>query len=83
MPGDATGGYDWGGLALVTAALGLVMGGRWPSGLQGPDSVLPWLLISGGVAALVPFVRYERGHPAPPMIDVRLLRPPAVSGRCS
>jgi len=72
VPGDATGGYDWGGLALVTGAIGLVMGGLVAVRVQGPDSVLPWLLILAGAAAFVPFVRYEQGHPAP-MIDVRLL----------
>jgi MFS family permease len=72
MSGDATGGYDWGGLALVTLAIGLVMGGLVAVRVQGPDSVLPWLLILAGLAAFVPFVRYEQAHPAP-MIDVRLL----------
>ena len=71
-PGDATGGYDWTGLALVTVALGLVMGGLVAIRVQGPGSVLPWLLVLAGLAALVPFVRFEQGHPAP-MIDVRLM----------
>ena len=72
VPGDATGGYDWTGLALVTVAIGLVMGGLVAIRVQGPDSPLPWVLIAIGVAAFVPFVRYEQGHPAP-MIDVKLL----------
>jgi MFS family permease len=72
VPGDATGGYDWGGLALVTAAIGLVMGGLVAIRVQSPGSVLPWLLILLGIATFVPFVRYERAHPAP-MIDVRLM----------
>ena len=72
VPGDATGGYDWGGLALVTGAIGLVMGGLVAVRVQGPDTVLPWLLIVAGIAAFAPFVRYEQGHPAP-MIDVNLL----------
>lgn len=74
-PGDATGGYDWGGLALVSVALGLVMGGLIAVRLQGPGAGLPWLLILLGALAFVPFVRYERTHPAP-MIDVRLLATP-------
>jgi MFS family permease len=45
-PGEATGGYDWGGLALVTVAIGLVMGGLVAIRVQGPGSVLPWLLIA-------------------------------------
>src|SRR3712207_3513894 len=42
-PGEATGGYDWGGLALVTVALGLVMGGLIAIRVQGYDAVMPWL----------------------------------------
>ena len=72
VPGDGTGGYDWGGLALVTLAIGLVMGGLVAIRVQGPDSVLPWILILLGLGAFVPFVRYEQAHPAP-MIDVRLM----------
>ena len=72
VPGDATGGYDWGGLARVTAAIGLVMGGLVAVRVIGPDSVVPWLLIAAGIAAFVPFVRYEQAQEAP-MIDVNLL----------
>jgi MFS family permease len=75
-PGEGTGGgYDWGGLALVSVAIGLVMGGLIAIRLQGPDSLLPWALILLGLAALVPFARYEAGHPEP-MVDVRLLATP-------
>jgi MFS family permease len=72
-PGDATGGYDWVGLGLITAALGLVMSGLVAIRVQGPGSLLAWLLILAGLAVLVPFARYEAGHPEP-MVDVRLLR---------
>ncbi len=75
MPGVARGGYDWGGLALITAALGLVMGGLIAIRVQGPDSVLAWALVLAGLAALVPFARYEAAHPEP-MVDVRLLATP-------
>ena len=71
-PGVATGGYDWGGLALITIVLGFVMGGLIAIRLQGPASVLPWALILLGLVVLVPFARYEAAHPEP-MIDVRLL----------
>jgi Na+/melibiose symporter-like transporter len=74
-PGVATGGYDWGGLVLITLALGLVMGGLIAIRVQGPDSVLAWLLVLLGVAALVPFALYEAAHPDP-MVDVRLLATP-------
>lgn len=74
-PGEATGGYDWGGLALVTGALGLVMGGLIAIRVQGPDSLLAWGLVVLGVVAFVPFVRYEAAHPEP-MVDVRLLATP-------
>lgn len=74
-PGEATGGYDWGGLALVTGALGLVMGGLVAIRVQGPDSLLAWGLVLLGVVAFVPFVRYEAAHPEP-MVDVRLMATP-------
>ncbi|WP_230486929.1 MFS transporter [Nocardioides anomalus] len=73
--GQATGGYDWGGLALVTAAIGLVMGGLICIRVQGPDSVLAWLLVLAGLVALVPFARYEAAQ-SEPMVDVRLLATP-------
>jgi MFS family permease len=75
VPGEASGGYDWGGLGLVTVAIGVVMGGLVAVRVMGPGSPVPWVLIALGVAAFVPFVRYEQGHPAP-MIDVRLLTAP-------
>jgi MFS family permease len=74
-PGEATGGYDWAGLALITVVLGLVMAGLVAIRVQGPGSVLPWALVALGLLALVPFVRYEAGHPEP-MVDVRLLATP-------
>jgi hypothetical protein len=74
-PGGATGGYDWGGLGLVTLALGLVMGGLIVVRVQGPDSVPAWGLVALGLAAFVPFARYEAARPDP-MVDVRLLAAP-------
>lgn len=71
-PGDATGGIDWTGLALVTLALGLVMAGLVAIRLQGADSLLAWALVLAGLLALVPFWRYEAGHPDP-LVDVHLL----------
>lgn len=72
VPGESTGGFDLRGLGLVTAVLLLVMGGLVAVRLQGPASVLPWLLVLAGLAVLVPFVRLER-RLADPMVDVRLL----------
>ncbi|XAS75417.1 MFS transporter [Dermatophilaceae bacterium Sec6.4] len=74
-PGEATGGIDWTGLALITGSLGLVMAGLVVIRLRGPESWLAWLLVAAGVASLVPFVRYELGR-AEPLVDVRLLRDP-------
>jgi hypothetical protein len=74
-PGVSSGGIDWVGLGLVTAALGLVMGGLIALRLDGPGSILPWALILAGLATLVPFVRYENAH-AEPLVDVRLLASP-------
>jgi MFS family permease len=74
-PDASTGGLDVTGLGLVTLVLGLVMAGLIAVRLQGPGSPLAWALIVLGVAALVPFVRYEAGHPDP-IIDVRLFAQP-------
>jgi hypothetical protein len=75
QPGTAQGGIDTTGLALVTVAIGLVMGGLIAVRLQGVGSPAAWALVVLGVAALVPFVRYEAGHPEP-LVDVRLLASP-------
>jgi MFS family permease len=75
VPGDGAGGFDWTGLALVTAALGLVMAGLVVVRLDGPGSVPAWLLILAGVATFVPFGRHEAARPDP-IVDVRLLRSP-------
>lgn len=74
-PAVSEGGIDATGLALVTAALGLVMAGLIAIRLQGPGSVLAWGLIVLGVAAMVPFVRYEARH-HDPIVDVRLFAQP-------
>ncbi len=74
-PGDSTGGIDWAGLGLVTVALGLVMAGLVVVRLEGVGSVLAWLLVLAGVAALGPFVRWE-ARLAEPLVDVRLLASP-------
>jgi MFS family permease len=74
-PGASTGGIDVTGLGLVTLVLGLVMAGLIAVRLQGPGSPLAWGLVVLGLAALVPFVRYEAAH-ADPIIDVRLFAQP-------
>lgn len=71
-PERGTGSLDLGGLALIVAVLGLVMGGLIAIRLQGPGHPLGWLLILAGLAMLVPFVRYETHHPDP-LVDVHLL----------
>lgn len=73
--GPSTGGFDWTGLALVTAAVGLVMGGLVAVRVAGPGSLLPWALLVAGLATLVPFARYE-ARLDDPMVDVRLLATP-------
>ncbi len=74
-PGVSSGGLDLTGLALVTVALGLVMAGLVVVRLQGPGSLTAWALVVLGVAATVPFVRYEAAHPEP-IVDVRLVARP-------
>ncbi|MCW0212229.1 MAG: MFS transporter [Pseudonocardia sp.] len=71
-PGHGAQGYDVGGLALITLAIALVMGGLIAIRLDGPAAVLPWALVLAGLLVLVPFARYERAQ-AEPIIDVRLL----------
>jgi MFS family permease len=74
-PGESTGGIDWGGLGLVTGALGLVMAGLVLVRIDGAGSVRAWGLMILGLLVLVPFVRYERAHPEP-IVDVDLLAGP-------
>jgi MFS family permease len=74
-PGESSGGIDWGGLGLITLALGLVMAGLVFIRLDGAGSLRAWALVVLGLAVLVPFVRYERGHPEP-IVDVDLLAGP-------
>ena len=73
LPGTSTGGMDLGGLAMLTAALGLVMSGLIVIRLDGVGSVLAWGLIVLGLVTLLPFTRYELAH-AEPLIDIRVLR---------
>ncbi|MAS55131.1 MAG: MFS transporter [Pimelobacter sp.] len=74
-PGDATGGIDWTGFALITGSLGLVMAGLVAVRLEGPGFVLAWTLVAAGLASLLPFARYELGR-REPLVDIRLLRDP-------
>ena len=82
VPGEATGGYDWGGLALITVALGLVMGGLIAIRVQGPG-----LGAGLGAGAARPgragAVRALRG--GAPRADGRRPAPrhSRASGRCS
>jgi MFS family permease len=76
VPGDDTGGIDWTGLALVTVALGVLMGGLVWLRLDGPGSLRGWLTIAVAIACFVVFWRFEQRHPQP-IVDVRLLSSPA------
>lgn len=75
-PGDDTGGIDWTGLALVTVALGVLMGGLVWLRLDGAGSLLGWSTIALSVAVFAAFWRFELQHPEP-IVDVRLLSSPA------
>ena len=76
-PGDDAGGrIDWTGLALVTLALGVLMGGLVWLRLDGPGSPRGWLTIVASVGVLAVFWRFEQRHPEP-IVDVRLLSSPA------
>lgn len=76
VPGDDTGGIDWTGLALVTVALGVLMGGLVWLRLDGPGSLRGWLTIAVAIACFAAFWRFEQRHPQP-IVDVRLLSSPA------
>jgi MFS family permease len=75
LPGTSTGGIDLGGLGLITAVLGFVMGGLIVVRLEGVGSLLAWALVLAGFALLVPFVRYERTQ-TEPLIDIAVLTSP-------
>ena len=75
-PGDDTGGIDWTGLALITVALGVLMGGLVWLRLDGAGSVRGWATILASIAAFAVFWRFEQRHPEP-IVDVRLLSSPA------
>ncbi len=77
VPGeDSGGGIDWTGLALVTLALGVLMGGLVLLRLHGPGSLLGWATIALSLVLMVVFWRFEQRHPEP-IVDVRLLSSPA------
>jgi MFS family permease len=76
LPGTSTGGIDLGGLGLITAVLGFVMGGLIVVRLEGVGSPLAWVMVLAGFALLVPFVRYERTQ-AEPLIDIAVLASPS------
>jgi hypothetical protein len=75
-PGDATGGIDLTGLALITVALGVLMGGLVWLRLEGAGSLLGWGTIALSAAVFAAFWRFELQHPDP-IVDVRLLSSPA------
>jgi len=75
LPGTATGGIDWVGFMLITGVLGLLMAGLIVIRLDGPSSLVAWLLIAAAAYLLVPFVRAQR-RIEEPLIDVRLLASP-------
>ncbi|WP_415629965.1 MFS transporter [Nocardioides dubius] len=74
-PGDAVGGIDWTGFALITLALAGVMGGLVVVRVQGLDSVVAWLLVVLGLLMLLPFARHSLTQ-SEPLVDVRLLARP-------
>lgn len=75
-PGDDTGGIDWAGLALITLALSVLMGGLVGLRLGGAGSLLGWSTIALSVVVFAAFWRFELQHPEP-IVDVRLLSSPA------
>jgi MFS family permease len=75
-PPVATGRLDLRGFAVLTAAIAVVMAALILVRLEGPGSVLPWLLLVVGLLLFWPFARVELDQ-TEPLIDVRLLATPA------
>jgi MFS family permease len=75
-PPVATGRLDVRGFVVLTTAISVVMAALIFVRLEGPGSVLPWLLLVVGLVLFWPFARVELGQPEP-LIDVRLLATPA------
>ncbi|MDJ0313147.1 MFS transporter [Arthrobacter sp. H35-D1] len=73
-----TGGrMDLGGLYLLSTGLLLITAGLTFMRINGPGTWWAWAAVVLGIAALVPFTRYELGH-KDPLIDIRLLRQPSM-----
>lgn len=72
LGGTSNDGFDWPGLGLLTAMVGLVMGGLIAMRLDGPGSWLPWGLVVLGLVVLIPFWRVEAAR-SDPLVDVRLM----------
>jgi MFS family permease len=75
---DLTGGkLDRGGLTLLTIALLALTSGLFFMRVTGPGNWLPWTAIAVGILLFVPFVRFELKQDDP-LIDIRMLRQPAM-----
>lgn len=67
------GRLDLVGLTLVSLALLTFTGGLSLLRLEGPGSLLAWVVTLLGPVLIIPFARYELRHPDP-LIDVRMFR---------
>lgn len=72
-PATATGRLDVRGLLVLAAALGTMLAGLATLRLQGADSVVAWVLVLAGTAALLPWSRLQLSTPSP-LVDLRVLR---------
>lgn len=64
---------DLGGVAILTVAMAAIIGPL----IFGRELGLPvwvWAVVAGGVGLLLVFVRYERGRPRDPLLDLDVLR---------
>jgi MFS family permease len=68
---------DSAGFAVLTLALLLVTGGLTLMRMQGPGSLVVWLLIGAGVLVFLPFGLIEL-RTADPAIDLRVMRKPTM-----
>ena len=66
------GGLDAAGFMLLALALLLLTSGLTFLRINGPQTGWVWLILAAGLAAFVPFVRWESGR-REPLVDIRML----------
>lgn len=71
------GRVDTRGFTLLAVGLLLITSGLTFMRLNGPGAWWPWVLVTAGILAFVPFARFELRQ-ADPLVDIRMLRNPSM-----